>query len=36
MVLVDFHPAPQKALDYGSQALLLDELPHILEDIHIA
>ncbi len=36
MVLVDFHPAPQKALVDGPQALLLDELPHFLEDIAIA
>lgn len=36
MVLVDFHPAPQKALVDGPQALLLDELPLFLEDVAIA
>jgi 3-deoxy-7-phosphoheptulonate synthase len=36
MVLVDFHPAPAKALVDGPQALLLDELPWFLEDIAIA
>jgi 3-deoxy-7-phosphoheptulonate synthase len=36
MVLVDFHPAPLKALVDGPQALLLEELPIFLEDIHIA
>jgi len=36
MVLVDFHPAPNRALVDGPQALLLEELPHFLEDIHIA
>ena len=35
MVLVDFHPAPQKALVDGPQALYLDELPIFLEDIRI-
>jgi 3-deoxy-7-phosphoheptulonate synthase len=35
MVLVDFHPAPQKALVDGPQALYLDELPMFLEDIRI-
>lgn len=35
MVLVDFHPAPSKALVDGPQALLLEELPHFLEDIRI-
>ncbi len=35
MVLVDFHPAPQKALVDGPQALYLDELPVFLEDIRI-
>ena len=33
MVLVDFHPAPQKALVDGQQALYLEELPSFLEDI---
>jgi len=36
MVLVDFHPAPEKALVDGPQALLLKELPYFLEDIAIA
>jgi 3-deoxy-7-phosphoheptulonate synthase len=36
MVLVDFHPAPQKALVDGPQALTLKELPHFLEDVRIA
>ena len=36
MVLVDFHPAPEKALVDGPQALLLEELAWYLEDIRIA
>lgn len=36
MILVDFHPAPEKALVDGAQALLLEELPYFLEDIAIA
>lgn len=36
MVLVDFHPAPLKALVDGPQALLLEELPIFLEDAQIA
>jgi 3-deoxy-7-phosphoheptulonate synthase len=36
MILVDFHPAPEKAIVDGSQALLLSELPHFLEDVQIA
>ena len=36
MVLVDFHPAPTKALVDGPQALLLSELPYFLEDCRIA
>ena len=36
MVLVDFHPAPHKALVDGPQALLLEELPYFLQDIAIA
>lgn len=36
MILVDFHPAPSQALVDGSQALLLEELPHFLEDVQIA
>ena len=36
MILVDFHPEPSKALVDGPQALLLEELPHYLEDIAIA
>ena len=35
MVLVDFHPAPNRALVDGPQALLLDELPQFLEDVQI-
>ena len=35
MVLVDFHPAPTKALVDGPQALLIQELPKFLEDIRI-
>ncbi len=36
MVLVDFHPAPDKALVDGPQALLLEELEWYLEDIALA
>jgi 3-deoxy-7-phosphoheptulonate synthase len=36
LVLVDFHPKPSEALCDGPQALLLDELPHFLEDVAIA
>jgi 3-deoxy-7-phosphoheptulonate synthase len=36
MVLVDFHPAPNRALVDGPQALLPEELPHFLADIQIA
>lgn len=36
MILVDFHPQPDKALVDGPQALLLDELPQFLEDVQIA
>ena len=36
MVLVDFHPVPNRALVDGPQALLLEELPHFLEDVQIA
>jgi 3-deoxy-7-phosphoheptulonate synthase len=36
MVLVDFHPAPPKALVDGPQAMLLKELPYFLEDVQIA
>ncbi len=35
MVLVDFHPAPSKALVDGPQALLMKELPQFLEDIQL-
>ncbi|MGQ7274522.1 3-deoxy-7-phosphoheptulonate synthase [Marinobacter sp. V034] len=35
MVLVDFHPKPEKALVDGPQALLMDELPYFLEDISL-
>ena len=33
MILVDFHPAPERALVDGPQALTLRELPHFLEDV---
>jgi 3-deoxy-7-phosphoheptulonate synthase len=36
MVLVDFHPAPKRALVDGPQALTLDELSHFLEDAGVA
>jgi 3-deoxy-7-phosphoheptulonate synthase len=36
MVLADFHPSPLKALVDGPQALLLEELPLFLADVHIA
>lgn len=36
MVLIDFHPAPHKALVDGPQALQLHELPWFLEDVRIA
>mgnify|MGYP001817555792 FL=1 len=36
MVLVDFHPAPSKAIVDGPQALRMDELVYLLEDIRIA
>jgi hypothetical protein len=36
MVLVDFHPAPARALVDGPQALHLDELELFLEDLQIA
>ena len=36
MILVDFHPAPAKALVDGPQALLLKELPHFVEDVRLA
>jgi 3-deoxy-7-phosphoheptulonate synthase len=35
MVLVDFHPQPDKALCDGPQALTLDELPGFLADVKI-
>ena len=35
MVLVDFHPHPEEALCDGPQALLLEELPHFLDDARI-
>jgi len=35
MVLVDVHPRPETALCDGPQALLLEELPHFLEDVQI-
>ena len=36
MVLIDFHPDPDKALVDGPQALLLSELSHFLDDIALA
>ena len=36
MVLVDFHPSPERALVDGPQALPLKELPLFLEDVQIA
>ncbi|HUL41952.1 MAG TPA: hypothetical protein VLV32_08640 [Burkholderiales bacterium] len=36
MILVDFHPVPGKALVDGPQALLLRELPQLIEDVQIA
>ncbi len=36
MILVDFHPAPHKALVDGPQALTLEELPLFLNDVQIA
>jgi 3-deoxy-7-phosphoheptulonate synthase len=36
MILVDFHPAPKKALVDGPQALLMEELPHFIEDVQLA
>ena len=36
MILVDFHPAPGRALVDGPQALLLKELPQFIEDVQIA
>jgi 3-deoxy-7-phosphoheptulonate synthase len=36
LVLVDFHPAPAKALVDGPQALTLEELPLFVEDMQIA
>jgi len=35
MVLIDFHPDPQKALCDGPQALGLNELTHLIEDVKI-
>ena len=36
MILIDFHPAPAKALVDGPQALTMAELPHFLEDVALA
>jgi len=36
LVLVDVHPRPEEALCDGPQALLLQELPHFLDDVAIA
>src|SRR5262249_31684151 len=35
MILVDFHPAPDKALCDGPQALLMDELAGFLADVRL-
>jgi 3-deoxy-7-phosphoheptulonate synthase len=35
MILVDFHPAPERALCDGPQALLLSELDHFLADVRL-
>lgn len=35
MVLVDLHPRPEEALCDGPQALVLDELGYLLDDVHI-
>jgi 3-deoxy-7-phosphoheptulonate synthase len=35
MVLVDFHPQPERALCDGPQALLMEELPRFLDDVAI-
>ena len=35
MVLVDFHPTPEKALCDGSQALLLEEMDTFIKDVAI-
>ncbi len=36
MILLDIHPAPNKALVDGPQALRLEELPWFLEDVRLA
>jgi 3-deoxy-7-phosphoheptulonate synthase len=36
MILVDFHPSPERALVDGPQALTLEQLPYFLEDVKIA
>ncbi len=36
MVLVDFHPHPEKALVDGPQALRMEELPYFLDDVAIS
>jgi 3-deoxy-7-phosphoheptulonate synthase len=36
LVLIDVHPKPESALCDGPQALLLEELPHFLEDVAIS
>ncbi len=35
VILVEFHPRPEKALCDGPQALTLEELPHFAEDMRI-
>jgi 3-deoxy-7-phosphoheptulonate synthase len=36
MVLVDFHPQPERALVDGPQALRLEELPRFLRDVQLS
>jgi 3-deoxy-7-phosphoheptulonate synthase len=36
MVLVDFHPEPSRALVDGPQALRLEELPYLVQDMRLA
>lgn len=34
-LLVELHPEPESALCDGQQALLLEELPHYLQDVQL-
>jgi 3-deoxy-7-phosphoheptulonate synthase len=36
MLLVDMHPVPKKSLVDAQQAITLEELPYLLEDVAIA